>query len=136
MRNRKIVAFIFAPLLPSLFFVFALHLTNARLAAFVLVFSLSFSYLPCVLFGIPAIKFLERRDSLSVVNMSLFGALLGMVAFYIFGFVISMLLGSPKNIVPTFGEILSGALLGISVALPFSLISGFPLFASRKNRQI
>jgi hypothetical protein len=61
--------------------------------------------------------------------MLLSGALFGMVVFYIFGFVIAALLGSPKGIVPAFGEMVSGALLGISVALPFSLISGFPLFS-------
>ena len=133
MCNRKILAFIFPPLLPSLFFVFSLHLSDFKIVALVLVFSLSFSYLPCILFGIPAVKFLEKRNSLSVVNMSLFGTLLGMVVFYIFGFVISMMLGSPKNIVPTFGDMMSGALLGISVALPFSLISGFPLFNSGKG---
>lgn len=133
MRNRRILAFLFAPLIPSLFLVIALRLTDPKLAAFVRVFSLSFSYLPCILFGIPAIRFLKKRGALSVVSISRLGILLGVVAFYIFGYVIAMALGSPRNIVPSFGELVSGALLGVSVALPFSLIAGFPLSNLRKS---
>lgn len=136
MSKRRTLAFIFAPLPPSVFFLFALHLTDPRLAAFVLLFSISFSYLPCFLLGRPIVKFLERRNSLSVMSMTLCGALFGTVIFYIFGFVIAAVLGSPKGIVPTFGEMVSGALLGISVALPFSLISGFPLFSAKRQGHV
>ena len=133
MRNRRALAFIFAPIVPSVFFLFALHLTDPRLAAFVLLFSTLFSYLPCFVLGRPIVKYLERRNSLSVVNMALCGAFFGTIVFYVFGFVVAALLGSPKSIVPAFGEMLTGALLGISVALPFSLIAGFPLVSAKSR---
>jgi hypothetical protein len=65
--------------------------------------------------------------------MVLCGALFGMVVFYAFGFVIAAVLSSPKGIVPTIGETVSGALLGISVALPYGLISGIPLFIGKRQ---
>lgn len=132
MFTRKRLAFILAPLFPSIFFLFAFHLTGPRWSAFVLLFSLSFSYLPCWVLGAPLIRFLQKRESLSTVNISLCGALFGIVVFYVFGFVISAVLGSSKSIIPSLGELIFGALLGISVALPFSLISGFPILNSKR----
>ncbi|WP_158014516.1 hypothetical protein [Ralstonia solanacearum] len=126
------MAFLFAPLFPSIFMLFALQLTDPKIAVFVLLFSFSFSYLPCLLLGIPLVRFLEGRNALNVINMTLSGVLAGVLVFYGFGFAISVVLGSTKSIVPTLGELVSGALLGFSVALPFSLISGFPLWREKK----
>lgn len=131
MCEKKIwLAFAISPMLPSAFFVFAFHLTDLRLATFVLLFSITFSYVPCLLFGVPLIKFLEKRGSLNIVNMTMWGSFLGMITFYFFGFIISSILGSPKNDISALKGLVSGALLGIAVALPFSFIAGFPLFGS------
>lgn len=136
LNKRKWLAFTFAPLLPSVFFLFALHLSEPKLAIFVLLFSITFSYLPCLLLGIPLIKLLEKRNSLSVVNMTLCGTLSGVITFYILGFVISWMLGSSKSITPELGELVSGALLGASIAISFSLIAGFPLFSSKNSTRV
>lgn len=135
-NRRRWLAFALAPVLPSVFFLFAFHLSDPRQAAFVLLFSIVFGYLPCLLLGVPLIRFLERRNSLNVVNITLCGSLLGIVTFYIFGFVVSVVLGSPKSVIPELREVLSGATLGASVAMPFSLIAGFPLFSSKNGDQV
>ncbi len=126
------MAFLLAPLFPSIFLLFALRLTDLRQAVFVLFFSVLFSYLPCLLLGIPLTRYLEKRNSLSVVTVTLGGTLFGILVFYSLGFVISVVLGSQKGAVPALRELLSGALFGFSVALPFSLISGFPLCSTKK----
>lgn len=131
MRNsRKTLAFIIAPILPSLFFLVALHPSSVRLAAFMLVFSVPFSYLPCFLLGLPLMRFLEKRHSLNTLMLTISGALLGIIVFYIFGFVLSGVLSSSKGIVPGVGELGWGAALGALVAISFGLIAGFPLFKS------
>lgn len=132
MFNRRVwLGFALAPLLPSVLFLIAFHLSDLRQAAFLLGFSLLFSYLPSLLFGIPLMVFLQNRNLLSVVSMVVCGSLLGAIAFYIFGFVFSMLLGSSKGIIPELREVVSGAMLGALVAILFSLIAGFPLINSK-----
>lgn len=132
MPIRRKLAFLFAPLFPSIFLFFSLHLADVRQAIFVLFFSVLFSYLPCLFLGIPLTRYLEKRNSLSVVTVTLCGALFGMIVLYGLGLVISVVLGSQGNSAPALMELASGALLGVSVALPFSLISGFPLCNSKR----
>lgn len=132
MLIRRKLAFLIAPLFPSIFLLFAFNLADLRQAIFVLIFSIPFSYLPCLLLGIPLARYLEKRNSLSVVTVTLCGAIFGALVFYGLGFVISTVLGSKENSVPILRQLASGALFGVSVALPFSLISGFPLWSTKR----
>ncbi|NWC00531.1 hypothetical protein HX882_32135 [Pseudomonas gingeri] len=132
-NQRKCLTFALAPLVPSVFFLFELHLSDPRQAAFVLLFFIAFSYLPCLIFGVPLMKALQRYNSLDFVSLTLYGGLLGVVAFYAFGLVISVVLGSPKGVIPECREIFSGALLGVSMAAPFSLIAGLPILKMNKR---
>ncbi|WP_409303592.1 hypothetical protein [Pseudomonas sp. KCJK8993] len=132
MFNRRVwLGFALAPLLPSVLFLIAFHLSDLRQAAFLLGFSLLFSYLPSLLFGIPLVVFLKSRKVLSIVSVVLCGSLLGAITLYMFGFVSSMPLSSPKGIAPELREVFSGGVLGALVSTLFSLIAGFPLFNSK-----
>lgn len=133
--SRKLLAFLFAPLVPSLYLVSTLDGLSQRWMVFVLIISILFSYLPCFFLGSFVVGLLKKLDSLNTLNVALCGALFGMVVFYLFGVFISIILGSSKSMTPTFWEMMTGALLGISVALPFGLISGFPMFGSTKEEE-
>jgi len=117
-----------APLLPSIFFLVALHPPTVRVTTLMLSLSILFSYVPCSLFGLPLIKFLEKRHSLSTMRLAICGALIGALVFCVFGFVLSSLLGSPNSAVSGIRELVSGALLGFMVTALFGVIAGFPLF--------
>lgn len=125
---RRWLAFGLAPLAPSIFFVFALHPLSVRVTGLMLLFSVPFSYVPCILFGLPLMKFLDKRRSLSTTNLTVGGALIGAIVFYIFGLLFSDLLESPRSLIPGIPESVSGALLGSSVAILFGLVAGLPLF--------
>jgi hypothetical protein len=120
---------ILAPLAPSVFFLFALHPSTVRVTALMLALSLLFSYVPCLLLGLPLIKFLEWRRSLSTMRLAICGALIGAVVFCTFGFVLSGLLDSSVDAASNIRESVAGALLGLSVAILFGAIAGMPLFA-------
>ena len=124
-----------APLLPSVLFFIALHPQTVRVTVLMLVLSILFSYVPCLLLGLPLIKVLEKRRSLSIVRLAVGGALIGAVVFCIFGFVLSGLLGSVNNAVSGVRELLSGAVLGLLVAALFGVIAGFPLFVPNTTEQ-
>lgn len=102
------LGFAIAPLLPSVLFLLVFNFSDLRQAAFLLFFSISFSYLPCLLFGVPLVVFLRNRDLLSIAMMFLCGSLLGVVMFCVFGFFFSMLLGSFKDVIPELREVVVG----------------------------
>lgn len=132
MLSRDRLAFLIAPLFPSLLLLFVFRLTDIRLAALVLLLSIPFSYLPCFLLGIPLTRYLGRRNSLTVITVTLCGMLFGVLVYYGAGFAIATVLGSQKYFVPTLMDWAPGALFGFLVALPFSLISGFPLCSPKR----
>ncbi len=132
MWNRKMLAFLLAPIFPSIILLFIFGLTELKWILFLLLFSIPFAYLAILAVGIPLVFFLRKRNSLNALSVTLGGAIGGIAVFYVFGFVFSAILGSPKSIFPSLSELLSGGLLGISVALPFSLILGIPLLSSKE----
>lgn len=74
-----------------------------------MLFSIPFAYLAILAVGIPLMFFfLRKRNSLNAFSVTLGGAIGGMAVFYIFGFVFSAILGSPKSIFPSLSELLSG----------------------------
>ncbi len=132
MLCREKLAFVVAPLFPSIFLLLVFRVADIRLAAFFLLFSIPFSYLPCLLLGIPLTRCLGRRKSLTVITVTLCGMLFGVLVYYGAGFAIATVLGSQKYFVPTLMDWAPGALFGFLVALPFSLISGFPLSSPKR----
>lgn len=126
--NRIQLAYIFSPILPSVVFTVVFHLSEPKLIIFMLVFAIPFSYLPCLIFGMPYISFLKKRKQLTLVNLLLGGIILGGIFFYIFGITFSIILDSPRSLEPTLRELLSGASLGFLVALLFGLIAGLPFY--------
>jgi len=126
--NRMRLAYILSPILPSVLFAAVFGLSETRILAFMLVFSIPLAYIPCFLLGAPYISFLKRKKALSTFNLSLGGVLIGAVVFYVFGLIFSGTLGSPRGVLPSFHELFSGAVLGLLVALLFGVIAGLPFF--------
>jgi hypothetical protein len=127
-NKREWVAFLLAPLFPVVFFELVFIMSGSGLDVFALLFSVPFSYVPCFLFCVSVMRILRARGMLSVTNVALCGVVLGAAVFYLFRFVFSAMLGSSADVVPAVSELVWGALLGLSVALPFGLIAGFPFF--------
>ena len=132
---RQRLAFAMAPALPALWIFIFLEYTNPGASGGVweiLIFAiaLSVSYLSCFLLGAPLILFLKNKRHLNLIYITIGGAMLGGVVFYIFGIVLAMTLNTPRTMVPYLFELIWGAALGILVALPFGLISGYPLMGS------
>ena len=125
--TRTLLAFLLASVFPSLFFIIAFQLSDKNVILITLLFSIPFSYLSCLIFGIPIMYFFKKRGCLNTVSISLSGALLGMLVFYLFGFVFSSTLGSSRILLPTLSELIGGSLLGLLVALTFCLIAGIPI---------
>src|SRR6185437_8165244 len=119
----------------SVFFLVALRPLTPWVTTLMLAFSLLFSYVPCLLFGLPLIRFLEKRRSLTVMRLAIGGALIGAVVFCVFGFVLSGLLESSNGSFSGIRQLVSGALLGLLVAALFGVIAGLPLFAPTATKQ-
>jgi hypothetical protein len=82
------------------------------------------------LLGLPLMSFLDKRQYLSTITLTVGGALIGAAVFYIFSLFFSNLLGSPRSTIPVLRELVSGAFLGSLAAICFGLIAGFPLWRS------
>ena len=129
---RQRVAFALAPALPALFYFILLEYTSSGDTGGVwdiLIFAIaiSVSYVSCFLLGAPLISFLKRKQHLNLVYLSVGGAVMGAVVFYLFGFGLAATLDSSRTVMPYLFELTWGAALGMLVALPFGLIAGYPL---------
>ena len=133
LNKREWMAFLLAPLVPAVFFVLIFVISGSGFDIFAFLISVPFSYVPCFLFCISAMKILRARGKLSVANVALCGVVLGAAVFYLFRFVFSFMLGSSADFIPAVSELIWGALLGLSVALPFGLMAGFPFFSSGRG---
>lgn len=128
MNKRRItLAFLVAPLVPSIYFLSMMGFSNKNVIVMMLVYSVCFSYLPTICVGIPLLSVLGRTGHLNVLSVVIGGAIAGMIVFYVFGLVFMAMLGSVGNIAPSISGLIWGAIFGISVALPFSLIAGIPM---------
>ncbi|WP_308366717.1 MULTISPECIES: hypothetical protein [unclassified Microbulbifer] len=128
MNNKRIIlAFVFAPLVPTIYFLGFMEPVGKNVILMLLVYSICFSYLPTLLLGLPLVSYLRKVHRLNLVNVVAIGAAGGMIVFYVFGFVFSAMLDSSKSVTPAISELIWGAILGMSVAIPFSLIAGIPL---------
>lgn len=133
--KRLKLAYLIAPIFPVLLsLLFFQNENSARYSLLILIFSIPVSYLSCLLFGLPLISFLKKFEKLTILNISISGAILGSIVFYLFGFVFSYFLGStPSTILPSISELFFGAILGVSVAFPFGVIAGFPFIGNINN---
>lgn len=127
--SRLKLAFLLAPMMPSIFFLVSLGMSERNTIVMTLLFTLSFSYLSCLIIGVPLVAILKKKQCLNVVNIVISGAIIGSFVFYLFGFVFVAFLDSSKGLIPIPTELLWGALIGVLVAYPFSLIAGFPFWA-------
>ena len=130
--NRTRLAYVLAPLFPSAYLLLFSPVFGPMDGGWrfvVLIFSLPFSYLACLAFGVPGIALLKRVRRCDVVTITIMGAILGMMVFYVFGFYFAWLLGSSTDVIPTLSELGFGAQLGVLVAFPFSLIAGYPFLS-------
>jgi hypothetical protein len=128
LNKREWRAFLLAPLIPVVFFVLVFMASGYGFDFFALLISVPFSYVPCFLFCVSVMRILRARGMLTVTSIALCGVVLGAAVFYMFRFFLSAMLGSSADLVPGVSELVWGALLGLSVALPFGLIAGFPFF--------
>ena len=124
--TRTLLAVLVAPALPTLYFLLA----YPEAGFFILIISLPVSYIACLVLGFPLLAFLKRKNRLNIAYVSVGGGILGMVVFYLFGFILVALLESTRDIYPTSDELITGVALGVLVALPFSLIAGYPFIGS------
>jgi hypothetical protein len=85
--------------------------------------SVPFSYAGTLLFGIPLIRFLERKGHLNLQFLVSGGALAGTVVFYIFSVTLGLLLSSHLLAFSAYAAFF-GAILGLCVSLAFGLIAG------------
>lgn len=134
-RKRLRAAFIIAPLVPTLYFAYMIYFagsdnSGSTLKSMVILFTLILSYLACLVIGRGAIRFLNRRNMLTLPFVVLVGCCGGILVWYFFGYLIGFILSSERSLIPSIVDILWGAVLGVSIALPFAIIAGFPI----KNR--
>lgn len=134
MKNRIIAAYLFAPLTPTLYIValnlFGDSVSSMKAAIFMSMFSLPLSYMSCVI-CVPIILYLLRKSNLlSLWIMVACGFVMGIIFWYLIGFLITDLLDSKNDYVPSLLGVFWGGVFGVSVALPFGLIAGIPWKAS------
>lgn len=128
MRDKRVVlAFLIAPLIPSILLYVVAGDIGKNWVIMMLLFSVFFSYLPSLLFGIPFVLWLQKKNRFNLINVMIFGAVAGMMVLYVFRFIFAAILDSSASLVPGISDLIWGAILGISVALPFSLIAGIPM---------
>ncbi|PHR56833.1 MAG: hypothetical protein COA43_13330 [Robiginitomaculum sp.] len=101
----------------------------------ILVMTLFVSYLWSVLFGLPYISVLKKKKCLNSIYVVIGGGVLGALAYYITEYGIAALLDSPISGIEHVDSIKWGAFLGVSVALPFSLIAGLPFLYQKKTKK-
>ena len=131
--SRLKLAFLLAPIFPSIFIVAFLRMPDFNIILLTLLFALPFSYFSCLIIGLPLVMLLRKTEGLCIVNLAIGGAFFGSLVFYLFGFVFAALLGSFKGLVPTALELFWGTLLGVLVASSFGLIAGFPLLMRKTD---
>ena len=136
-ENRTKLAYLIAPIFPALYmlampYFSGSHYSGLHDTLMVLLFSLPISYLSCFFLGFPFVRFLKNRKYLSLVNVVAGGAVLGMFVYYIFGYGFSAFLDSSMSSVSHVSVLMWGAVLGVLVALPFSIIAGFPIIYSNR----
>lgn len=124
---RTKMAFLLSPIFPAIFFIIAFKSTHINTILLTLLFAIPFSYISCIIFGMTLLSYFRKKECLNAINISLSGAVLGALVFYIFGFAFAAFLGSSKDMIPTLSELIGGALLGLLVAIPFCIIAGIPL---------
>jgi len=133
---REKLAFIISPLMPSLYFIALVGYThegdgNDQNLAFIMLFSLSASYLACFCFGIPTVLFLKKRKALSVFSVVGVGAALGVIVYSLVVALLSILIESNSHILPSVSDVMWGMFFGLVVALPLGLIAGYPMTRNR-----
>lgn len=130
------VACLLAPAVPSVLFVILHFFTGDSSIGrydlkYIILFSLPISYLAFLFLGLPVVWYLNKVGYLSIITLSLASIILGIGVLYLFGFMVSGLLGSTKSMIPSFIELLIGTSLGLLISSAFGFIMGIPIFNYR-----
>jgi hypothetical protein len=140
-RSRRALAAFIAPFAPSLLIIAASVLLNMPdrwpfhgISDFIvtLAFPALFSSPAFLLLGVPVMHVLQRKDKLSLVNLALAGAVLGVIAsaIYFIGFAYlfdSPLITAHRAALTAWLYVMPwGAVFGLSVTMTYGLILGNP----------
>ena len=131
--TRIELAYLTAPLGPATLLGCALSIFMGEngVGPMILIAFIFFGYLGSWVLGPLLVFVLKKVNLLSTLFISIGGAVLGFLIFYLLFLLFVAALGSHKEAIPSRSEILWGSGLGFSVALSFGLIAGFPLFKGR-----
>lgn len=134
--TRTILAALLAPAVPGIIALFEYGdiESGGSASLFILLIAFPVSYGASAMFGLPMVAYLRNKRRLNVITVVVCGSILGAIVFYLFGFILAALLGSSRDLLPAFDELMYGAALGVLVALPFALIAGYPLTGSAQER--
>lgn len=132
-KTRLRNAYLIAPIVPSVILLVGFRLFDVRVFKFMAFFSVPVSYIACLLFGMPLISLLKKKHKLNLLNLAVAGAVIGILVFYLFGIGFAAIMGSQVSFTPDAIQLLWGAGLGLSVAIPFGLIAKLPLFVQSRE---
>jgi hypothetical protein len=127
-------AFIFAPATPCIGLVVVLSGMDMRIAWLILLYSIPVSYGATFLVGIPIITIFKNANK-SVFVAALIGACSGAIIFYFYSLFFAWLIDSSTDTMNTFIQCIWGAVLGLLVAIPFGIISRFPVWSKGKTNE-
>ena len=131
-RNRHALAFLVAPLAPSLF-VIALSLLNSgdgptsRTLIVVLIPTLFVSYVATAMVGLPVLVLLRKALHVDVLRLATAGAVSGALVYYAVKLGLHWLGGASGFPPLTAQDLLFGLGFGGSVAFLYGVIAGYPL---------
>ena len=132
--SRIRLAYALAPAMPSCLYAALLVFENSsREIPSILFFSLPVSYAACLLLGLPLVPALRRLRCLNLVCVALGGAGLGILVWFGVLGALAPWLGSHFGELAGSSDLAWGAVFGLSVALPFGLIAGYPLTATARD---
>lgn len=122
---RLLIAALLGPLFPAFFFIILMILTDANKAGLsILMFtSVFFAYLGFFIFGLPSILVLQRKEKLTIVNLTACATASGVMVYGAFLWLLSLIMGVNLSL-----EILRvlwvGAFFGAGIAIAYGLIAG------------
>ncbi|QMV71596.1 hypothetical protein HS961_01400 [Comamonas piscis] len=122
---RALIAALLGPLFPALFFIILITLTDANKAglSIPIFISVFFAYLGFFIFGLPSILVLQRKEKLTIVNLTACATVSGVMVYGVFLWLLSLVMGVNLSfdIVKT---LWIGAFFGGGIAIAYGLIAG------------
>lgn len=122
---RALIAGLLGPLFPALFFIILIILTDANKAGLsILIFtSVFFAYLGFFIFGLPSILVLQRKEKLTVVNLTACATVSGVMVYWVFLWLLSLVMGVDLTL-DIIRVLWVGAFFGAGIAIAYGVIAG------------